>query len=179
MGFPVGVAVVTVESGRFQSFTGHGVTVEATLTPVIPRVGGGRISHLVWSDGTVYPARREVVPVVDGVLRFQVPATDQPGWRDPSGADYTGWFYRVEVRAGVTRTGRPEVWVKEFSPLVSQAPVLDLDSVPDAQVAEPVAVFQPVDLTPYATTTYVTEAVAAAATSVVEVEPGVYEIGAA
>jgi hypothetical protein len=126
--FPIDVTLIPVKWGPFLSATGESARrVSVQVSPVL----GDGVS-LVWeATGSVLTAIEIPTLDYDAPVEFTVPAVDQAGWRDSTGAAASMWSYRavarVEFRSGVVE------YTKNFRALASMS-LLDLALVPDGDV---------------------------------------------
>lgn len=90
MAIPAGITTALVHLDAPLSFGGESGKIHASIVPS---------ASLVWAaTGTPLGAFVDSVSLDPGVaLEVQLPHTDQPGFRDVSGAAVVNWHYRVEI----------------------------------------------------------------------------------
>lgn len=128
--FPIDVTLIPVKWGSFLTPTGQlprRVTVQ--VSPVL-----GEGTSIVWAaTGDTLTTFRAVARDSDEV-EFTVPAVDQAGWRDNTGAAFSEWSY--EARAFVDFGSGVVEYTKFFQVREAYAS-LDLALVPDGVPADP------------------------------------------
>lgn len=130
MALPVGVTTCTVTFGKVLTPTGVEGRIEGTVTM------DRKIVHAAtgWS---INPANEKVTPAGSGgQLSFELPAVDQPGFIDQSGAGIENWSYTLVGNAIFGSQTLP--FKKTFQVFVGQS-TLDLDLVPDGPATDPVS----------------------------------------
>jgi len=135
MAFPAGTSLAVLTSGNASNFVGEGLSIEATVTPVLK--GTKYIWHAE-TGGFLVPETQTFKGEAGVGINVAVPHIDQAGWRDSGGNAYTGWAYEVEIKVGAGRGKRVfHSWKKVVKPIIGQ-PIVDIDTIPDQGVGEPV-----------------------------------------
>lgn len=130
MALPPGVTLCRVTFGSPASgFVGEEVTTDITITP----------SHSIFHKATGAPVL--AMPISkradEGLPGYvDLPHTDQPGFVDASGADFTGWFYKV---TGTWSSGGTRVAFDRNVQLLTGQTEVDLDMVPKGTVTPAVS----------------------------------------
>ena len=144
MAFPSGVTTATISLGTMFDFRGNAVD---KVTAKVEVFLGGNATKLNYrgTGQTVVPSVF-TVEAVEGMISFQLPHVDQPGFFAGDGTEATHWAYIISIQA--TPPGSKAVkWVKRLQPLVGQDSI-DLDNVVDGELTSFVS-------TPQATVTSV------------------------
>ena len=144
MAFPPGVTTATISLGTMFDFRGNAVD---KVTAKVEVFLGGNATKLNYrgTGQTVVPSVF-TVDAVEGMISFQLPHVDQPGFFAGDGSEAKYWAYVISIQA--TPQGSKAVkWVKRLQPLVGQDSI-DLDNVVDGELTSFVS-------TPQATVTSV------------------------
>jgi len=113
--WPSDVETVNVVWGGERSPAGN--TVASTLTVTLIAPGTDNIHRTV--DHTVMiPLKDRASALAGEGGSMPLPVTNQSGWVDASGAAYTGWAYKAELRYGPV-TNRATL-TRTFSPVMGQ-----------------------------------------------------------
>ncbi|MGM9473199.1 hypothetical protein ACS5PJ_14490 [Pseudarthrobacter sp. YS3] len=130
MGFPAGMLLNTIAFGIPMTATGKDVVTTVTVKPT---------ARVIWAaTGQPLPEFSDSFTAEAGQLgQFQVPAIDQPGFIDSTGAAITDWAYQITASWSFGNE-RPITWSKNLKPLMAQSGIIDLDLVPDGPVSIPV-----------------------------------------
>lgn len=130
MGFPAGMLLNTIAFGIPMTATGKDIVTTVTVKPT---------ARVIWAaTGQPLPEFSDSFTAEAGKLgQFQVPAIDQPGFIDSTGATVTGWAYQITASWSFGNE-RPITWSKNLKPLMAQSGIIDLDLVPDGPVSIPV-----------------------------------------
>lgn len=135
MAFPAGTSLAVLTSGNASNFVGEGLSIEATVTPVL------KGTKYIWhadTGGFLVPETQTFKGEAGVGINVAVPHVDQAGWRDSGGNAYTGWAYEVEIKVGAGRGKKVfHSWKKVVKPIIGQA-IVDIDTIPDQGVGEPV-----------------------------------------
>ena len=128
--FPIDVTLIPVKWGSFLTPTGQlprRVTVQ--VSPVL-----GEGTAVVWAaTGDTLTTFRAVSRDSDEV-EFTVPAVDQAGWRDNTGAAFSEWSYEAHA---IVDFGSGIVEYTKFFQVREAYASLDLALVPDGEPADP------------------------------------------
>lgn len=128
MALPAGVSTATLTVGVPVTFTGAAVRSTITITPSVYLVHA--------ATGTPLVNMVEDTNTTEGVAaQFTLPHTDQTGFQDGAGNDYTNWFYTASIQY-VTDKVRKAPIAKVFQIPVGQS-VVDLDLLPGGVPALP------------------------------------------
>lgn len=144
MAFPSGVTTATISLGTMFDFRGNAVD---KVTAKVEVFLGGNATKLNYrgTGQTVVPSVF-TVEAVEGMVSFQLPHVDQPGFFAGDGTEAKYWAYIISIQA--TPPGSKAVkWVKRLQPIVGQDSI-DLDNVVDGELTSFVS-------TPQATVTSV------------------------
>lgn len=144
MAFPSGVSTATISLGTMFDFRGN--AVEKVTAKVEVFLGGNATKLNYRGTGQTVVPSVFTVEAVEGMVSFQLPHVDQPGFFAGDGTEATHWAYIISIQA--TPPGSKAVkWVKRLQPLVGQDSI-DLDNVVDGELTSFVS-------TPQATVTSV------------------------
>lgn len=144
MAFPSGVTTATISLGTMFDF--RGIAVEDVTAKVEVFLGGNATKLNYRGTGQTVVPSVFTVKAVEGMVSFQLPHVDQPGFFAGDGSEAKNWAYIISIQA--TPPGSKAVkWVKRLQPLVGQDSI-DLDNVVDGELTSFVS-------TPQATVTSV------------------------
>lgn len=144
MAFPAGVTTATISLGTMFDF--RGIAVEDVTAKVEVFLGGNATKLNYRGTGQTVVPSVFTVKAVEGMVSFQLPHVDQPGFFAGDGTEAKYWAYIISIQA--TPPGSKAVkWVKRLQPLVGQDSI-DLDNVVDGELTSFVS-------TPQATVTSV------------------------
>ena len=144
MAFPSGVTTATISLGTMFDFRGN--AVEKVTAKVEVFLGGNATKLNYRGTGQTVVPSVFTVEAVEGMVSFQLPHVDQPGFFAGDGTEAKYWAYIISIQA--TPPGSKAVkWVKRLQPLVGQDSI-DLDNVVDGELTSFVS-------TPQATVTSV------------------------
>lgn len=144
MAFPAGVTTATISLGTMFDF--RGIAVEDVTAKVEVFLGGNATKLNYRGTGQTVVPSVFTVKAVEGMVSFQLPHVDQPGFFAGDGTEAKNWAYIISIQA--TPQGSKAVkWVKRLQPLVGQDSI-DLDNVVDGEMTSFVS-------TPQATVTSV------------------------
>ena len=144
MAFPSGVTTATISLGTMFDF--RGIAVEDVTAKVEVFLGGNATKLNYRGTGQTVVPSVFTVKAVEGMVSFQLPHVDQPGFFAGDGSEAKYWAYIISIQA--TPPGSKAVkWVKRLQPLVGQDSI-DLDNVVDGELTSFVS-------TPQATVTSV------------------------
>lgn len=130
MAFPPGVTTATISLGTMFDFRGNAVD---KVTAKVEVFLGGNATKLNYrgTGQTVVPSVF-TVEAAEGMISFQLPHVDQPGFFAGDGTEAKYWAYIISIQA--TPPGSKAVkWVKRLQPLVGQDSI-DLDNVVDGEL---------------------------------------------
>lgn len=144
MAFPSGVTTATISLGTMFDF--RGIAVEDVTAKVEVFLGGNATKLNYRGTGQTVVPSVFTVKAAEGMVSFQLPHVDQPGFFAGDGSEAKYWAYIISIQA--TPPGSKAVkWVKRLQPLVGQDSI-DLDNVVDGELTSFVS-------TPQATVTSV------------------------
>lgn len=144
MAFPSGVTTATISLGTMFDF--RGIAVEDVTAKVEVFLGGNATKLNYRGTGQTVVPSVFTVKAVEGMISFQLPHVDQPGFFAGDGTEARYWAYIISIQA--TPPGSKAVnWVKRIQPVVGQTSI-DLDNVVDGELTSFVS-------TPQATVTSV------------------------
>ena len=144
MAFPSGVTTATISLGTMFDF--RGIAVEDVTAKVEVFLGGNATKLNYRGTGQTVVPSVFTVKAVEGMVSFQLPHVDQPGFFAGDGTEAKYWAYIISIQA--TPPGSKAVkWVKRLQPIVGQDSI-DLDNVVDGELTSFVS-------TPQATVTSV------------------------
>lgn len=144
MAFPAGVTTATISLGTMFDF--RGIAVEDVTAKVEVFLGGNATKLNYRGTGQTVVPSVFTVKAVEGMVSFQLPHVDQPGFFAGDGSEAKYWAYIISIQA--TPPGSKAVsWVKRIQPVVGQTSI-DLDNVVDGELTSFVS-------TPQATVTSV------------------------
>lgn len=130
MAFPPGVTTATISLGTMFDFRGN--AVEKVTAKVEVFLGGNATKLNYRGTGQTVVPSVFTVDAVEGMVSFQLPHVDQPGFFAGDGTEATYWAYIISIQA--TPLGSKAVkWVKRLQPLVGQDSI-DLDNVFDGEL---------------------------------------------
>lgn len=166
--WPFDVDTVTVTWGNVADGRGQSAPVVARITAVFTSESGAPLARILWGPtGFSYLPRTEALLAKPGVTRSaELPAVDQPGWFDPAGNAYSGWYYEVVLELGYGR--ELTVVTHRIQPVMGQATIA-LGELPDpTEVGKPTQVQVPAVLSVDGKTGHVTTAAGSAGGAGVE-----------
>lgn len=144
MAFPSGVTTATISLGTMFDFRGN--AVEKVTAKVEVFLGGNATKLNYRGTGQTVVPSVFTVEAAEGMISFQLPHVDQPGFFAGDGTEAKYWAYIISIQA--TPPGSKAVkWVKRLQPIVGQDSI-DLDNVVDGELTSFVS-------TPQATVTSV------------------------
>lgn len=130
MAFPAGVTTATISLGTMFDF--RGIAVEDVTAKVEVFLGGNATKLNYRGTGQTVVPSVFTVKAVEGMVSFQLPHVDQPGFFAGDGSEAKYWAYIISIQA--TPPGSRAVkWVKRLQPLVGQDSI-DLDNVVDGEL---------------------------------------------
>lgn len=132
--YPEGVTLAELHVGPVSSFLGRSSKVIARVTTVLK--GTRYIVHAA-TGWHLMPSTGNITAEPGQDIVFHLPHTDQTGWRDSSGGDYSGWAYQVTIESRAS--GKVETYTKTFQLVAGQTGPIELATIPDGQVGEPVS----------------------------------------
>ena len=144
MAFPAGVTTATISLGTMFDFRGNAVEKVSARVEVF--LGGNATKLNYRGTGQTVVPSVFTVDAVEGMLSFQLPHVNQPGFFSGDGSEATYWAYLIYIQA-TPQGSKPVNWVKRLQPLVGQDSI-DLDNVADGELTSFVS-------TPQATVTSV------------------------
>lgn len=144
MAFPEGVTTATISLGTMFDFRGNAVD---KVTAKVEVFLGGNATKLNYrgTGQTVVPSVFNV-DAEEGMISFQLPHVDQPGFFAGDGSEAKYWAYIISIQA-TPQGSKPVKWVKRLQPVIGQTSI-DLDNVVDGELTSFVS-------TPQATVTSV------------------------
>ena len=130
MAFPPGVTTATISLGTMFDFRGN--AVEKVTAKVEVFLGGNATKLNYRGTGQTVVPSVFTVDAVEGMISFQLPHVDQPGFFAGDGTEAKYWAYIISIQA--TPPGSKAVkWVKRLQPIVGQDSI-DLDNVVDGEL---------------------------------------------
>lgn len=128
--YPPGVTTALVTAGTAIDFAGSPArTITVKVTPIL----GGTAKSITHeaTGGDMGISVLNYSSDDTGVVSFELPHTDQPGWLDGMQRPVTGWAYKAEVT--ITLPGGTLNKIKNFT-IPSGQEHVDLDRIADGQV---------------------------------------------
>lgn len=127
MALPADIKLSTLSVGPAADIGGVQAVLNVTVTPVF---GGNRVNLVYAPTGSIIISTPLKPPQSEagGIVTFQVPTTDQPGFVTENQEPITGWAYEVKATAS-NANWTVNIPPKLISPLTGQDYV-DVDMVP-------------------------------------------------